>query len=444
MAGKKRRIQKKLNRPHRCSGCGQVGHRIETCPSAGKASSRKRKPPARIQRKNKKSSVYKKVPYAAGENAAKPVHLKDTKQKPLEYYMKMKNKQVLRELNVLGLLRHRKKATKCWRCGSKLIHSPKSKTKLTCSNRKLCRWRTESPSTAWTLFYHWARGGHDIHKKFLLALYTMGLKIPPDAAQHIIGSSYDTTEQLFKMIKVALAFAELHRGRSIEFPAGTLEFDGTATNISRAQYRKYNVHCGRFLVVYHRESKTYALEPMPDCKVKKGSAPPPESIADVLPTMERTIKASHLVSSDSAKSFSIVIKKHLKIKDVPHITVVHKNKEFAKLVTIPLSSLPEELRSRAVAMSTSTKRMFRAKAGDQGAEFTFSAIKRNLARMSLLKSSSMSAVNFLAASWVKHEAGIASVARGVKVYQDAMMHNMDPAKMFKDTTWMSSIEPMGE
>ena len=249
---------------------------------------------------------------------------------------------------------------------------------------------------------------------------------------------------MYRCIKIALAHTELHSGRDDEFGPGTLEFDGTATLTSRAASKKYNTHCGRFLVVFHRESGRYALEPLGDKDVKKGGAPPPESIEDVRPLMQKTIRGHHIVSTDSAPAFKSVVTKHLKVKQVPFVTVVHKNKEFVRLESIRTTSLSPEMRNIAASLPWSTRSALRVKAGDQGAEYTFSAIKRNLHRLNLTRKANggeaLVSINFLAASWLKRSPGMASVAKGIKLYQDALRFKVAPVDMFKDMSWLTALE----
>ena len=58
--------------------------------------------------------------------------------------------------------------------------------------------------------------------------------------------------------------------------------------------------------------------------------------------------------------------------------VVHKRKQFAKVVRIPLQYLSKRLRDRVAKLPTTITWFFRMKAGDQMAENTFDVIKRNL------------------------------------------------------------------
>ena len=84
----------------------------------------------------------------------------------------------------------------------------------------------------------------------------------------------------------------------------------------------------------------------------------------------------------------------------------------------------------------------RVKSGDQGAESIFAAVKRNISRMNLQSSTKSASINFLACSWLKRTPGFASVVEGLRMYQSAIRSKTDPAKAYKDTTWLTSLEPV--
>ena len=110
---------------------------------------------------------------------------------------------------------------------------------------------------------------------------------------------------------VATAFAELKEGRDLKFDAGTLEIDATKTAIDRKSSKTKNTHRGRFLIVYHRESGQYALEPLDNKTVLKGAPPPPEAYEEVRAVVQKKVDANrHVVSSDSSQA----IKKSVKAK----------------------------------------------------------------------------------------------------------------------------------
>ena len=138
----------------------------------------------------------------------------------------------------------------------------------------------------------------------------------------------------YHMLRCATAFAELHTGRTTDFKDDTLEIDATKTNV-RKNNKKCNVHYGRFLVVFHRESRQYALEPLADASVKKGAPPPPETYNAVAPVVKAKFRVGHIVSSDSAPGLKKAIKE---IKNVPHVTVVHKKKASQEWFRCPRST----------------------------------------------------------------------------------------------------------
>lgn len=422
----RKKIMKKYNKPHRCTVCAKLGHRKDNCPKQAK----KKK-----VMKKRKSKLDKNTLYTNGKHPDKII-LKTLKQESFVVLAKMSEVQAKQKLIEMGLM-HAKppRSCCCWDCNKVMAICGET---FVCRNLD-CGSRNSTVISAllWSPLYHWARGGHTNFKQLLLAMYVVGLKIPTDTAQHLIGASYDTTESLIKMIKVALAYSELHIGRDLAFPTGILEFDGTKTNISRSQKKK-NVHCGRFIIVYHRESGQYALEPLPDKEVLKGAPPPPESFDEVKLLMTKKVKDKHIVCTDSAQAYKKVIRTIL--KDVPHATVVHKKHDFSKVVKFPVKYLSEKMKKIAAKLPTSSSRTMRVKAGDQGAEGTFGVIKRNLTRMNLKSSTSSASLNFLVASWLHKQVGMKAVVKGMVFYRNSVYQKISPQKAFKNTDWLKAME----
>jgi len=293
---------------------------------------------------------------------------------------------------------------------------------------------------AYTPLWHMQRGGTLSYVAFLKAMYVFGLKIPQDAACHLVGCGYDSIQNWYKMIRVGTAFAELHAARNMEFADGTVEVDATKTNVRRS-LAKVNVHCGRFLIIVHRETGEYALEPLADKVVKKGAPPPPESYEEVKGPMISKIHSGHVLSSDSGGAFKKVAKLHLKSKGVPHATVLHKAKNFSHVVRIPVSKLNKRLRKRVAVLPTTTSRTYRFKAGDQLAENAFGVVKRNLKRLNLNRNTARVSVSFLSAAWLQKNCGLAGVAKALQIYQQNMIDQVHPQDAYKSTAWLS-LEPM--
>ena len=84
----------------------------------------------------------------------------------------------------------------------------------------------------------------------------------------------------------------------------------------------------------------------------------------------------------------------------------------------------------------------RVKAGDQRAELTFGAIKRNLFRLNQSRSTKWASVNMLAAAWLHKVAGFHSVMKGVKYYQNAVENKISPTTAFKSFEWLTKLEPV--
>ena len=135
-----------------------------------------------------------------------------------------------------------------------------------------------------------------------------------------------------------------------------------------------------------------------------------------------------------------VIKLHL--KGTPHVTVVHKKKDWCHVSHVPVTSLPPQVRKFAAKLPTSTSRTFRIKAGDQGAEAVFSAVKRHVARLNMQSSATWATINGLAAAWLQKNVGFQAEVDAMLFYQKAIFGNTDPAKAYKDISWLTEMEPI--
>ena len=220
---------------------------------------------------------------------------------------------------------------------------------------------------------------------------------------------------------------------------GTVEVDVTKTNINRTS-KKTNKHCGRFLVIYHRESGQYALEPLEDKDVLKGAPPPPETYEEVKGPILKKVHSGHVLSSDSGGAFKKVAKLHLKGKGVVHATVVHKNKTFSRVVHMPVKALSKRVRDRVAELPTTTSRTYRFKAGDQLAESAFQAIKRNIMRLNLARSTQNASLNFLSSAFLHKHVGLEAVAKGLATYQAAILDSCSPVEAYKSAKWLTSQE----
>ena len=237
----------------------------------------------------------------------------------------------------------------------------------------------------------------------------------------------------------------MQTGRTEAFEDGTLEWDGTtsATVKHKANKKKKTYkQVGRFIAIMHRETGKWALEPMQDKDVLKGALPPPESYEEVRAPLKSKVHSGHVASSDAAGAFKKFAKADLKSLCVPHATVVHGKKEYSKVVRIPLSSLSKRIRDRVAKMPTTNSRTYRFKACDNQCEGLFSVIKRNLRRLNLKGRTPRAAINFLSSAWLARGAGLEAAAKGVQIYQYAMFDKMHPNKMYKDSDWLRSLEPV--
>ena len=67
--------------------------------------------------------------------------------------------------------------------------------------------------------------------EYLRALYLFSVRVPADTAVHLLGKPYYVVMQWYKKFKIATAFAEMYDGRKMVLDEGTLEVDGTTTNV---------------------------------------------------------------------------------------------------------------------------------------------------------------------------------------------------------------------
>ena len=417
----------KFNRPHRCSVCGKTGHRKDGCPE-------------HVPQPPKRPSPLDRATAYTTAALPKKASLKELQQDSYPTILKLTEEQARLKLKALGLLPPMT-FRKCWRCGRRMAHCGRGTHALRCTGGRSCRTEVRRADVAYTPLWHMNKGGASSYKAYLNALYVYSLKIGVDSSRHLLGCCYDSAAKWSKMLRVGTAHAELHHGRDMEFPDGTVEVDATKTTVKRSK-KKTSTHCGRFLVIYHRETGQYALEPLQDKDVLKGAPPAPEAYEEVKGPMTRKIHEGHVLSSDSGRAFKKVAREHLEGKGVAYATVVHKSKQFARVAHIPVKSLSKRVRDRVAPLPTTTKRTYRFKAGDQKAEGVFQAVKRNLKRMSLGRAPQNASLNFLASSWLSRCPGLEAVAGGFAADQRAIVDKCHPADAFKKTPWLRALEPM--
>ena len=91
-------------------------------------------------------------------------------------------------------------------------------------------------------------------------------------------------------------------------------------------------------------------------------------------------------------------------------------------------------------MPGSTARTLRIKAGGNSAEWTFGAIKRNISRQNFQRATTTASLNLLSSAWLQKHPGLAGVARGIRVYMDAVVGKVSPQEAFKSTEWLTTQE----
>jgi len=240
-------------------------------------------------------------------------------------------------------------------------------------------------------------------------------------------------------MRVATAHTELDDGREMKFGPGVVEVDGTKMMTTRAT-KKNNTHTGRFLIIYHRDTKQYALEPLNDKDVMKGAPPPLEAYEEIRGSIVKKLKAGHILASDSAKAFKKVANEDLKKIGVPHVTVVHKKKQFAAVQHVPVMYLHNKLRDQAVLLPTCTSRTFRVVAGDNGAESLFSLVKRNIKRMNLQFNAKNIRVNVLSTANLQKNVGFNALVKSIAKYTARVTDTVHPAKAFVGDSFVTECE----
>ena len=327
--------------------------------------------------------------------------LRDVKQDSYPEICALSEKQakmrIEKALKLKQPLHHRK----CWKCKSALVrrHEKRSKwSAMRCSNPKCQKWFCIVDVLYTPLQEkHKDRIGNSPNKEYLNSMYTFGLKVPQDSMAHLVGKKRKCVMRWCSKFRIATAFAELQTGRATQFPDGTLEFDCISTAIK--QGIKKNTHKGRFIILLHRETGQYCLEPLGDKDVKKG--PAMESYEEVRKPVLAKAHAGHVAASDSSPASKKLAKEDLSKKGIPHCTVVHAKDEYATVVRFPMKRLSPRLQARVKQLGGATANVFPMKAGDNMAEGKFGVIKRNIYRMNLHKTKTTNAsLNFLSASWL--------------------------------------------
>lgn len=368
------------------------------------------------------------------------MRLRDLKQESYSDICQLNEKQAKHKLMALGLLPDPHKKRTCFRCHA--VMKFKASEGLVCSARS-CRTRIRSVALAYTPLWHMQKSGHFSFHTYLRALYVFSCRIPQDAAVHMRGLGPDSVDTWYGYFRIALAFSELYQGRELEFPEGAVEADSTKTFISRSS-AKGNTHSGRFLVIYHRESRKYCLEALPSKFVLKGAPPPPETYDEVRVPLMKKLKKGHIFSSDSAQAFQKVGKRDLAKKSIPHAMVVHKNKQWTSVVHIPMKNLPVELRKHAATLPTSNSRTLRFRAGDQACEGIFAAVKRNMKRLNLHSNAAKVNINFLSTACLQKNIGLCGVASQMKYYLESIADAVHPKDAYVSTSWLTTLECIDE
>ena len=216
----------KPNRPHLCSNCGKPGHRLDTCPFAITSRKRLRLNAADVA-----------TPYRKSNPQGNEL-MRDAAEYDYPMISGLDDKKAYRFLKKQGMFLPRRRVFTCWKCNCKMVpYRGKGPAAVRCSKRE-CRTLLRCPDIAHTPIWHHQKGGQRPYKMYLRAMYAVGQKSQMDAAKNWMGCGRDSVKNWYAKLKTALAFAELHEGMVSKYGAGTLEFDGTKSVISRKRSQK--------------------------------------------------------------------------------------------------------------------------------------------------------------------------------------------------------------
>ena len=172
----------------------------------------------------------------------------------------------------------------------------------------------------------------------------------------------------------------------------------------------------------------------------KGAPPPPETVAEVRAPLLSKLKRGHLLATDGAQAYGSIMREGPVDTTVPHVTVVHKKKNFVSTIRYPKKFLCSELQEWAAELPSTSSTTVRVKAGSNGAEAAFSAIKRNVSRMNMQRATANAGINMLSAGWLQKHVGFDGVAEAVGIYISQHRGHTDPALAYWDVSWLKRAE----
>jgi hypothetical protein len=298
----------------------------------------------------------------------------------------------------------------CWRCTRLLVVC---KDTWRCS----CGIKVVDPHLLYTPFWTFKSGGSQLTCKQLLMITSLfALKTPQDAAASLSGCAPRRCDKVYSMLRFATAFSELRRSRDVIFKKETVEIDVAKNAIRREGV--LTEHRGRIICVRSRATGDFALYPLHDRKTHRlGQAL--ETKAEVLLALRQHVSPDCIVFSDAGAG----IRSALKARGNAHASVVHRRKEFARLVQV-------------------NKRL--AVCGNNMCESMFAKLKHTARRYNLDRSrmSTNTHVKVLSCSFMAKDRTPSDVLSALRDYTTwASANSLCPRKAFKHMEWVYGDDP---
>eukprot|EP00438_Fugacium_kawagutii_P035332 Skav206922 [mRNA] locus=scaffold808:924582:925967:- [translate_table: standard] len=319
------------------------------------------------------------------------VGLRFVDQEPYEVIVSLSNEESQQVLADAGVIGCSKETCLCWRCGFAMV----GEEVLRCSNRQ-CegRPRLHHSDLAFTALYDVRKGGGEVnYAQFLRAAYTLGVKMPADAACHIVrqqgqglASARKNVDRYYAAMKVALAWTEHRRGHRTEYRGTVVEPDSGRMGTSKraGEHGLVRSHEGRVLVLAARNETTWSAFSLPPCRSKDtGRGMGPEKASEIRGAFQK-IDKSCIVAPDGAKAFKKVsaerglaiaagVNHQKKIFSPPSVL---KKKTLSKAQQSTLKKMSVKKKPAAKQMKT----QYVVAAGDNRAESCLGRIKQTMRR----------------------------------------------------------------
>ena len=324
----------------------------------------------------------------------------------------------------------------CWRCGGEMAWQAGTQ-RFRC---KKDRSHTMTEYAFSPLFSSSVDDG-----TLLRVAYCLGLNLPLGAIIHLEGTSLKRVEAVHVKLQQAFAWKELEHAAGFVASTGEVEMDAFSTRCSRAS-SPGNAHEDRHLIVVDRATRTRALFPMASAEVPKGAAPPPETVADVLPVVEQVCHEEAVLMTDGAQAYKAVAKS----TGVHHEAVVHSRGQYSRFAKIGSERLAPGLQALANTRAEAAVRRrpagtpvqkrpaavlkrpasLRLRASSNMAEGHVGVLKTHLKKADLLGRAGgrNEHLNTLAASFNARSPGFDPVIRATADFVDYFKDTCDPDK----------------